>query len=191
MKFITTISALALLLTKGLEALTISSPSENSVYGTGQSIAVLVVNDSEESFVSASVTFASACGNIVMVVPVGTTQTLYLPCQIVGQTVVAARVGDTQAVSVNILVSPAYNTNIPYAAGAGCGYPYAGEVGCGIPYGAGAGCGSPCGPIACPPRRSSHRGRRGCGYYGTEEAVDVAEFVAEHFEQEEQQQQKE
>lgn len=187
MKFIATISALALMLTSGLEALTIATPIDRSTFGVGQAIDVLVINDEGESFISASVTIASACGNLVTTIPVGTTQTIYLQCQgIVGETIISARSGNVQAENVHILISPVYNTNLPYAAGAG--YPYAAGAGCGIPYGAGAGCGSPCGPVACPPRRSSHRSRRGCGYYGTEEAVEVTEFSAENFEQEQDQQ---
>lgn len=181
MKFIATLSSIALLLTSGLEALLISSPASGSTYGISQPVDVLVINGEGESFVSASVTFASACGNLVTSIPVGTTQTIYLPCQIVGQTMVSARNGDVQAPNVLIIISPAYNTNIPY------GYPCAAEVGYGLPYG--AGCGSPCGPIACPPRHSSHRSRRGCGHYDAEEAVDVTEFMAEYFEEQEQKQQ--
>lgn len=179
-------SAIALMFTSGMEALTIESPSDRSTYGVGQEIDVLVVNNFDENFVSASVTIASACGNLVTTVPVGTTQRLFLPCQIVGDTIVAARVGDVQASNVHILVSPVYNNNIPYAAGAmGCGYPYGADgLGCRSPCDLGAmGCGSPCGPIACPPRPACRRSRRGCGYYGIEEAHEVEEFNIQNFEQ--------
>ena len=181
-KIAAAISAIALLFTSGLEALLISSPADRSTYGVGQPVEVLVVNDEGENYVSAAVTIASACGNIVANIPVGSTQTMYLPCSIKGETLVSARAGDAQAPNVHIMISPIYNT---YPAGnivpAPYGYPYAAEVGCG----------APCGPIACPPRTSCRRSRRGCGYYGAEEANEISEFVAPQQEQEQQEQQQE
>ena len=168
MKIVTVISALALMLTSGLEALTIASPVDRSTYEIGQAMDVLVVNNNEESFVSASVTFASACGNLVTTIPIGTTQRMYLPCEITGETIVSAVAGSSHAKNVHIQVNPVYSANIPLVPGAGCGYPYA----------AGVGCGAPCGPMPCPPRPSCRRNRRGCGYYA-EEAVEVAEFNAQ------------
>ena len=180
MKVAAAISVIALLFTSGLEALYIVSPVDKSIVTRGDQINILVENGVEENFVSAAVTIASACGNIVTNVPIGTTQTMFLPCQITGDTVVSAIVGDVRAPNVHIFVSPVYNTNVPgYIPGAGCEYPYA----------AGAGCGSPCGPIACPPRPSCRRSRRGCGYYGSEEAVDVTEFVVDEQSEQEQEQQ--
>ena len=172
MKFATTVAAISLLFASALEALIISSPLAGSTYGIGSPVTVLVENEDQESYGSAVVTFASPCGSWVQTIPVGTEQTLYMPCNVVGQTTVAAQSGSAQAISVQIAISPAYNN---YNYNNACGYGY----------------GNACGPIACAPRASCHRrSRRGCGYYA-EEASSVSEFNPQDFEFEQQQQEEE
>lgn len=172
MKVATTIAAISLLFTSAIEALIIASPLAGSTFGIGEPITVLVENENQETFVSASVTFASPCGSWVQTIPVGTAQTIYVPCNVAGQTTVAAQSGSIQADRVQIMISQAYNTNSPYP--------------CADPYLNGCGYGNVCGPNACPPRRSCHRrSRRGCGYYA-EEAGSINEFNANNFEVEEQ-----
>ena len=109
-KIAAAISAIALLFTSGLEALLISSPADRSTYGVGQPVEVLVVNDEGENYVSAAVTIASACGNIVANIPVGLLKPCTCPAQSKGETLVSARAGDAQAPNVHIMISPIYNT---------------------------------------------------------------------------------
>lgn len=174
MKVATTIAAISLLFTSALEALKISSPTAGSTFSAGSAITVLVENEASENFINALVTFASPCGSWVQTVPVGSAETIYVPCNVVGQTTVAAQSGNTKATSVQILISQAYNNCNPYPCADpllnGCGYENA------------------CGPIACPPRPSCRRrSRRGCGYYA-EAADSIQEFNAQDSELEQQKQ---
>jgi hypothetical protein len=169
MNFKSIISLVAFMVASGVELLTISEPINGATYGLNEPINVLISNDEEvgEAFVNAAVTFASPCGSIVSTLPVGTVQSIYLPCNVVGSTTVSARSGSTQASPVQIVISPVYNVD-PATLGATV-----------APYG--APCGNPCYQRNSCRRslRSSCRRRvRGCGYYG-EQAEDVQEFQDE------------
>lgn len=149
MKVATTIAAISLFFTSALEALTIVSPAAGSTYGVGGPVSVLISNGLNETFTSALVTFASPCGNWIQTVPIGNTQIINLPCNVIGQTSVAAQSGVARSDNVLITISPVCNipSPIPYAP---CANP----------------CMNPCGAVACPPRTScNRRSRRGCGYY--------------------------
>lgn len=171
MKVATTIAAIALFLTSAIEALTIISPAAGSTYNLGQQIEILLQNDNQETDTSASITFASSCGSWVQTVPIGSTQIINLPCNVVGPTNVGAQTSSARASAIQINITPNYANNVyPNA----CGYPCANPCGypCANP------CGSPCGAIACPPRPCQRRSRRGCGYYA-EEATSIEEFDAQ------------
>lgn len=164
MKFAVTISSIALMLTSGLNALSIVQPTTGSTVNAGESLQIEVINDLGESYTNAELSIASPAGNLVINTIVGTPQSIYLPCNIIGQTSIVARTTEAVSNHVLIMVNPA----IP-------AYPYIDPA-----------CGNPCGPIACPPRssRSSRRSRRGCGYY-LQEASKPEEFKIEDFQQQE------
>ena len=146
----------------GVELLTISEPLNGSTFGLNEPINLLISNDEGETFINAAVTFASPCGNIVSTIPVGTVQSIYLPCNVVGITTIAARSGATVASSIQIIISPAYNAATGAIGGTITPYDIA--------------CGNPCGS-----RRSTRRScrSRGCDYYAEGSAEDVQEVAAE------------
>lgn len=162
MNFITTVSSVALLLASSLSALIIRQPLNHFTTNAGQPLTIEVINDLNENYTSAEVSIASPTGNLVINVPVGTAQSVYLPCNVLGQTDIVARVGEVVSNRVLIMINPA----LP-------GYYYGNS--CILP------CQDACGPLACPPR-ASRRSRRGCGYYA-EKAQEISEFKAEDFEQ--------
>lgn len=178
MKVTSAIAAISLLLTSACDALIIISPAAGSTYSVGSPINVLIENEGQETFTNAAVTFAAPCGSWVQTVPVGNTQIINLPCNVVGPTNVAAQSGTSRSNNIQILISPIYNNLNPNPCIAPCANP-CGPIAC--PPRA-----NPCGPIACPPRASCHRrSRRGCGYYA-EEAMSVAEFNTQNFEEQKQ-----
>ncbi len=130
------------MLTSGLNALSLVQPTTGSTVNSGVPLLVEVVNDLGESYTTAEISIASASGNLVINVPVGTLQSFYLPCDILGQTSIVARTTEATSNRVLIVVNPNYQ----YA-----------DVALVNP------CLNPCGPIACPPR-ASRRSRRGCGF---------------------------
>ena len=117
-----------------ISSLVITSPIAGTVLALGSPVSVTVENGIGATVLiqTASVTFASPCGSFIQVVPVGSTQILNLPCNVVGQVTIAARSGATSADNVQVFISPAFSGNpCPNPCSSrsrlGCGY-YAQEV---------------------------------------------------------------
>ena len=185
MKVSSNIAAISLLFASAFEALKIASPIAGSIYNIGAPINILIENEGQEAFGYAAVTFAAPCGNWVQTIPVGNTQIITLPCNVVGPTNVAAQSGSSRSDSIQISIIPVYSNLTPNPCANPCIAP------CANPCGAIA-CpprATPCGAVACPPRTSCHRrSRRGCRYYA-EEANSVEELSSQIFEQQQEQEQ--